>query len=196
MEWIDTLAKHLDRDALSQMLQTLVSIPSVTGEEDRAQEEMIRILRDLSGEVDAWRPDVGELKGQAHFPGARVLTPRLNVVATFPGAASGPVLVLNGHMDTVTAGDEQRWTHPPFGGEVADGKLYGRGASDMKGGLVAILGALGAIRKAGCRLRGSLCVQSVIGEEAVSAFPESRVDRGNLGADRDAARSSACARAE
>ncbi len=165
MEWVDTLAKHLDRVALLQMLQTLVRIPSVTGEEDTAQEEMIRILRDLNGVVDAWRPDIGELKGQAHFPGARILTPRLNVVATFPGPGPGPTVVLNGHIDTVTAGDEQRWTHPPFGGEVADGKLYGRGASDMKGGLVAILGALGAIRKAGCRLRGSLCVQSVIGEE-------------------------------
>lgn len=165
MEWVDNLATHLDREALVQMLQTLVRIPSVTGEEDAAQEEMIRILRDLNGEVDAWRPDVRHLKDQAHFPGARILTPRLNVVATFPGATSGPTLVLNGHIDTVTHGDEQRWTHAPFRGEVADGKLYGRGAADMKGGLVAILGALATIQKAGCRLPGSVCVQSVIGEE-------------------------------
>jgi len=165
VELIERLAKHLDRHAVVQMLQRLVHLPSVTGEEDAAQEEMIRILGDLNGEVDAWRPDVRELKGQPHFPGARVLTPRLNVVATFPGASPAPTLVLNGHIDTVTVGEEQRWTHPPFGGEVADGKLYGRGAADMKGGLVAILGALGTIRRAGLRLRGPVCVQSVIGEE-------------------------------
>ncbi len=162
---IDRLAKHLERDALVQMLQTLVRIPSVTGEEDAAQDAMIRILRDLHGEVDAWRPDVQELQGRAHFPGARILTSRLNVVATFLGAAPGPTLVLNGHIDTVTAGEEDRWAHPPFRGEIADGKLYGRGAADMKGGLVAALGALGAIRRAGIRLRGSVVLQSVIGEE-------------------------------
>jgi acetylornithine deacetylase len=181
MEWADSLAKQLDREALRQMLQALVRIPSVTGEEDAAQEEMIRILRDLNGKVDAWRPDVGELKSQPHFPGARILTPRLNVAATFSGAAPGPILVLNGHIDTVTAGDELRWAHPPFGGEVADGKLYGRGASDMKGGLVAILGALGAIRNAGYRLRGSICVQSVIGEEDGGLGTFAALTRGHRG---------------
>ena len=165
MELLEGLAKHLDRDGLVQMLRTLVSIPSVTGEEDAAQEEMIRILRDLKGEVDTWRVDVQALQGHEHFPGGRILTPRLNVVATFPGTGPGPTLVLNGHIDTVTAGDERRWTHPPFRGDVLDGRLYGRGATDMKGGLAAILGALAAIRKAGIRLRGSVSVQSVIGEE-------------------------------
>lgn len=181
MKWVDSLAKQLDREALTQMLQALVRIPSVTGEEDSAQEEVIRILHDLNGKVDAWRPDVGELKSQPHFPGARILTPRLNVVATFSGAAPGPTLVLNGHIDTVTAGEEQRWTHPPFGGEVADGMLYGRGASDMKGGLVAILGALGAIRNAGCRLRGAICVQSVIGEEDGGLGTFAALARGHRG---------------
>ncbi len=162
---MERLTRHLDRDALVQVLQKLVRINSVTGEEDAAQEEMVRILRDLGGEVDAWRVDAHALKDHPHFPGARILTPRLNVAASFPGVSTGPALVLNGHIDTVTAGEEGRWRHPPFGGEVADGKLYGRGAADMKGGLAAILGALGAIRKAGLRLRGSVCVQSVIGEE-------------------------------
>ena len=103
MRWADRISKHLDRKALVQMLQALVCIPSPTGEEDAAQEEMIRMLRDLNGQVDAWRPDVGELKGLAHFPGARILKSRLNVVATFYGSAPGPTLVLNGHIDTVTA---------------------------------------------------------------------------------------------
>lgn len=181
MELLEALGKHLDRDGLVQMLRSLVSIPSVTGEEDAAQEEMSRILRDLKGEVDSWRVDVRALQGQAHFPGGRILTPRLNVVATFPGTGGGPTLVLNGHMDTVTAGEERRWTHPPFRGDVLDGKLYGRGAADMKGGLAAILGALGAIREAGIRLRGSLSVQSVIGEEDGGLGTFAALTRGHRG---------------
>lgn len=181
MELLEALGKHLDRDGLVQMLRSLVSIPSVTGEEDAAQEEMSRILRGLKGEVDSWRVDVRALQGQAHFPGGRILTPRLNVVATFPGTGGGPTLVLNGHMDTVTAGEERRWTHPPFRGDVLDGKLYGRGAADMKGGLAAILGALGAIREAGIRLRGSLSVQSVIGEEDGGLGTFAALTRGHRG---------------
>ncbi|HSB78107.1 MAG TPA: ArgE/DapE family deacylase [Candidatus Methylomirabilis sp.] len=181
MELRETLAKHLDRDGLVQMLRTLVSIPSLTGEEDSAQAEMIRMLRELKGEVDAWRVDVRALQDQAHFPGGRILTPRLNVVATFAGTGAGPTLVLNGHMDTVTAGDEGRWTHPPFRGDVLDDKLYGRGATDMKGGLAAILGALGAIQEAGIRLRGSVCVQSVIGEEDGGLGTFAALTRGHRG---------------
>ena len=181
MELVERLAKHLDRDGLVQMLQSLVRIPSVTGEEDAAQGEVARILRDLGGDVDAWRPDVRALQGEPHFPGGRVLTPRLNVVATFAGAGAGPTLVLNGHIDTVTAGDERRWSHPPFGGDIADGKLFGRGACDMKGGLAAILGALDAIRRAGVRLRGSIAVQSVIGEEDGGLGTFAALHRGHRG---------------
>jgi hypothetical protein len=57
----------------------------------------------------------------------------------FSGGDDGPTLILNGHTDTVTAGDEQRWMHAPFGAEVVEDRLYGRGATDMKGGLTAIL---------------------------------------------------------
>ncbi len=50
-----------------------------------------------------------------------------------------PVLILNGHMDVVPPGDESRWTYPPFSGKVVDGRVYGRGATDMKGGLAVIM---------------------------------------------------------
>ena len=117
----------------------------------------------------------------ADYPGARVTSPRLNVVARFAGTGGGPTLILNGHIDTVTPGDEGRWAHPPFGAEVVGDFLYGRGAADMKGGLAAILAAVRAVRMAGVRLKGTVQVQSVIGEEdgGVGAFAALR--RGHTG---------------
>lgn len=162
---VAALSGRIDRGWLVDALKSLVRTPSVTGCEDAAQHEMVRLLRELDMEVDVWRPDVPALQQLPNFPGARALEPRLNVVGTFHGVGNGPRLVLNGHIDTVPAGDEHRWTHAPFGAEVSEGRLYGRGACDMKGALAAILTALRAIRNAGIRLQGSVCVQSVIGEE-------------------------------
>jgi acetylornithine deacetylase len=159
------LLEYVDRSWIVETLSALVRIPSVTGEEDAAQEWMAKTLADLGGDVDAWEMDVESLKSLAGFPGARVLAPRRNVVATFAGTGSGPTLVLNGHIDTVSAGDEVRWAHPPFSATLVKDRLYGRGAADMKGGLTAILGAVRAIRKAGLGLKGSVQVQSVVGEE-------------------------------
>jgi len=174
-------AEFVDRAWLVETLGTLVRIPSVTGEEDAAQEWMAETLKGLGGEVDAWRIDVETLKGRPGFPGARILTPRQNVVATFAGTGPGPRLVLNGHIDTVSAGDEARWTHPPFAAEVAGDRLFGRGAADMKGGLTAILGAVRAIRKAGVRLKGTVQVQSVVGEEDGGLGAFATLDRGHRG---------------
>jgi acetylornithine deacetylase len=174
------LAPHIDRKRLTDTLSALVRLRSVTGVENAAQEWMAKTLTDLGGDVDVWRVDPAELKAQTGYPGARVDGPRLNVVAGFPGGG-GPTLILNGHIDTVTPGDEQRWTHAPFGADVVGERLYGRGAADMKGGLTAILGAVHAVRAAGIRLKGSVQVQSVIGEEdgGVGAF--AALARGHTG---------------
>ncbi len=176
----DRLAPHIDARRLTESLSALVRLRSVTGEEDAAQEWMAKTLAELGGDVDVWRVDPADLKARPGYPGARVDSPRLNVVANFPGPG-GPTLVLNGHIDTVTPGDEQGWTHAPFAADVVGDRLYGRGATDMKGGLVAILGAVGAVRAAGIRLQGSVQVQSVIGEEdgGVGAF--AALERGHTG---------------
>ena len=176
----ERLRPHIDRTRLTETLSALVRLRSVTGAENAAQEWMAKTLTELGGDVDVWRVDPAELKARTGYPGARVDNPRLNVVGSFQGSG-GPTLILNGHIDTVTPGDEQSWTHAPFGADIVDDRLYGRGAADMKGGLTAILGAVQAVRAAGIRLKGSVQVQSVIGEEdgGVGAF--AALARGHTG---------------
>ncbi len=74
---------------------------------------------------------------------------RPNVVGVCRGRGGGRSLILNGHIDTVEVGDPSAWSHAPLGGDVSHGRLYGRGACDMKGGIVANLFALRALRLAG-----------------------------------------------
>jgi succinyl-diaminopimelate desuccinylase len=90
--------------------------------------------------------------------------PRLNVVGTRDGTARGPVLHINGHFDVVPAG--AGWTVEPFAGVVRDGRLYGRGSCDMKGGLAAGMAAAEAIRRAGVSLPGTLEISGTVDEES------------------------------
>jgi succinyl-diaminopimelate desuccinylase len=90
--------------------------------------------------------------------------PRSNVIGRLAGAQTGPVLHFNGHIDVVPPGEG--WTVAPFGGDVRSGRIYGRGASDMKGGLAAQVYAIEAIRRAGLQLRGSVEQSGVVDEES------------------------------
>ena len=82
-----------------------------------------------------------------------------------PGTGGGRSLTFNGHIDVVPATPEHRWSFDPWGGEIDDGRMYGRGAADMKAGVVAMLGAVRALRLAGVELRGDVCLETVIEEE-------------------------------
>ena len=73
--------------------------------------------------------------------------------------------VFNGHIDVVPEGDHANWKYDPWGAELVDGRIYGRGACDMKSGLMAALYAIKAIMDADIPINGSLMIQSVIGEE-------------------------------
>jgi succinyl-diaminopimelate desuccinylase len=90
--------------------------------------------------------------------------PRVNVMGSHRGRAPRPLVHLNGHFDVVPAGGG--WTVDPFGGLVRDGRLFGRGASDMKAGIAAAVFALEAIRRAGVELAGSVDVSATVDEES------------------------------
>jgi succinyl-diaminopimelate desuccinylase len=72
---------------------------------------------------------------------------RENVIATLDSGRAGPCLMLEGHTDVVSEGNRQAWTHDPFGGEILDGRVYGRGSCDMKAGLAVALVTAKALQK-------------------------------------------------
>ena len=90
--------------------------------------------------------------------------PRINVVGLRRGRGERPAVHLNGHYDVVPAG--AGWTVDPFGGEVRDGRIYGRGACDMKAGIAAAVFAAEAIRRAGVELAGSIEISGTPDEES------------------------------
>jgi succinyl-diaminopimelate desuccinylase len=90
--------------------------------------------------------------------------PRLNVIGARRGRSMRPLVHLNGHFDVVPAGGG--WTVDPFGGEIRDGKIWGRGSCDMKAGIAAAVFAAEAIRRAGIELAGSVEISGTVDEES------------------------------
>lgn len=94
--------------------------------------------------------------------------PRYPVVAgRLPGSGGGRSVAINGHIDVVPVGDATAWARDPWAGDVADGKLWGRGAADMKGGVATGILAIQALREAGIALHGDAWVHVVADEEVV-----------------------------
>lgn len=159
------VVQAVDQDGLLQALRELVAIESWNGNETPAQNLMARWMGEAGLAVDRWEIDQDELVGH---PGYFTEIPRdrpLGVVGTLEGKGDGASLILNGHVDVVPPGDAALWSHPPFEAVTEDGRVYGRGALDMKGPLLAALFALRAIHGVGVRLRGKVFLESVVGEE-------------------------------
>lgn len=156
----------LEEEAV-KTLQDVVRIDSTTGREQECQAYMEKFMKSLGLEVDVWCPTDEELRTMDQYGtcGASDLGERPNVVGTAKGAGGGRSLIMNGHIDTVPVNDPSVWICPPYSAEIIDGKMYGRGTSDMKGGLLASLFAYKAIRDSGIKLKGDLTIESVICEE-------------------------------
>jgi succinyl-diaminopimelate desuccinylase len=116
-------------DRLIDITRRLVAAasPNPPGDVSAAAQTVLEILRGIDGiAVERFEPSPGIV----------------NLVARIAGARPGRRLVFNGHLDTFPIGDERGWTVPPLGGVLADGRLYGRGTADMKGGIAASLVAV------------------------------------------------------
>jgi acetylornithine deacetylase len=148
-------------------LRELVRTPSVTGEETAATDLAARLLSDAGAAVERLDVDPGVIEADPDFPGMEMPRTTLPLALGRLGRPGGRRLLLAGHLDVVPVGDAGAWTLDPWAGEVRDGRLYGRGACDMKGGVVSILAAVRALRETGVvdRLDGQLVVALVPAEE-------------------------------
>ena len=91
---------------------------------------------------------------------------RVNVIGQWNNDGGGKSLILNGHVDVVPTGPEELWHESPWSGSIKNGKIYGRGSTDMKGGLSAAIFAVQILQKIGFKPNGNVMVQSVVGEES------------------------------
>ena len=154
-------------DEAIALLQKLIQQPSVQGNEKGVQEIVIQKLESLGLEVDVWDPSYRDLSTSPYFvPSRNSYDGSPNVVGVLRGQGGGKSVILNGHIDVVPEGDRTKWKHDPFSGTIEDGKMYGRGTTDMKGGNISLMLAIEAIIKTGIKLKGDVIFQSVIEEES------------------------------
>ncbi|MCM3724292.1 peptidase [Neobacillus cucumis] len=168
-----------NRARAARLLQLLVRENSTRGNESSTQAIVIEKCRQLGLTLDIWEIGGDELKSHpAYCCDRQSFDGNPNLVAVLKGAGGGKSIILNGHIDVVPVGDESNWDHEPFSGVIECGKLYGRGATDMKGGNVALLMAMEAIVATGIKLKGDVIFQSVIEEESGGAGTLAAVLRG------------------
>jgi acetylornithine deacetylase len=157
---------HVRAAALAHDVSRRVRVPSITGTERAALAELVAIARERGLPAEHVEHDLELLRAAPGYPGEEA--PRsglVGAVVTLPGSdPDAPRLCLNGHLDVVPPGSEP-WARDPWSGAIADGAVHGRGAADMKGGVVAALHALLALHAAGAPLRGDVVLQAVSSEE-------------------------------
>jgi len=147
------------RDEVVALTQDLVRIPTVNPPGD-AYEACARYI----GERLKPRGFAVEYVRAHGAPGDSDAKPRVNVVARWQGASAGDCVHFNSHIDVVEAGSG--WTSDPFGAEIRDGKIYGRGTCDMKGGLAASIIAVEALIESGMPIPGALEISGTVDEES------------------------------
>jgi acetylornithine deacetylase len=179
----DAIAQRGDElVALTASLVALDTTARMVGDPPRQEAELQRLLADrqadAGAEIDRFEPTEAELAGRPLIPAGLDFAGRPQLIATHRGAGGGRSLVLNGHIDVVSAEPIGAWTSPPFTPEVRDGRLYGRGACDMKGGVAAMAFAAEVLSQLDVRLAGDLIVATNTDEESSGAGGSALVAHG------------------
>lgn len=147
------------RDEIVALTQALIRIPTVNPPGE-AYEPCAQFLGDTMRRMGFAIDYYTAADRPEHSPAF----PRINVVGRKRGRLDRPCVHLNGHLDVVPVGSG--WTLDPFGGEVRDGRIYGRGASDMKAGIAAALFATECVRRGGIELAGTVEISGTVDEES------------------------------
>ncbi len=155
---------------LTAFLQDLVRIPSLPGQEAAAHGFVADAVRAMGLEVDVLRATRDELAAHPAFSDDGIpIEPRVNVVGTWrarkreEGARS---IILNGHLDVVSPGNEALWSDSPWSGRLAGSRVYGRGSCDMKAGVTSAVFAVKALQALGLAPGADVLVETVSGEES------------------------------
>lgn len=154
------------RDDLFELTAQLVRVPTVLGHEEEAQRIVDDRLRGAGFAVERVQVDAEAALADPHagYP-ALSYEGRTSVVGRLAGSGGGRSLHLNGHVDVVPVEHPGEWTYDPWGATIAEGRLWGRGAGDMKAGLAACVVAAEVVAEICDDRRGDLIVSSVIEEE-------------------------------
>lgn len=179
----DVLAR-INAGRIHQDLTSLIAIPSVGGSEDEheVQSWCAERLSGIGLEVDHWKIDVPTLAKEPDFPGMEVERDEAWGCVGVSGGGGDPALILNGHVDVVPPGDLDRWPNRDPYTLRDDGNVWaGRGACDMKGGVVALIAAAAAVRASGVTLARPFALHTVIGEEDGGLGTYATLRRGHSG---------------
>jgi acetylornithine deacetylase len=150
------------------LLAETVAVPSITGTdaESELQHRFARLLTESGMDVDVWKLDLDDLRQREGFPGTEAPRVEGYGVVGVTGGDGVPALALQGHVDVVPVGDLAKWEgNDPFSARISGDVLHGRGACDMKAGLVANVAVARAVQRAGVKLTRPFAVHCVVSEE-------------------------------
>jgi acetylornithine deacetylase len=172
--------------ALTELLATLIGFDTRTPDaelEPRDEAALQGYLAERLGaaglDVEIWEPDPSELlAGSYPIPNGYHFRGRPQLLARAAGTGGGRSLLLNGHIDVVGAEPLEAWTSDPFRAQTRDGRLYGRGACDMKAGVAAMVQTAEVLRALRVPLRGDLILNTVTDEESTGAGSLASIARG------------------
>lgn len=165
--------KH--REKLIDGLRQLINIPSETGFEGPVQGHIGEIMSNgLNIEVETFIAEPEVVRTHPEYTESEVerrvgFDNRPNVVGKWQGMGGGRSLLMFTHIDTVPVGDLAHWKYDPFEGKIENGKMYGRGTADNKGGFCSILATLEVIKGLGLRPKGDITAIAVVDEEVGGA---------------------------
>lgn len=154
-----------------EFLRKLISFDStfrdqgIDGNEGEIQNWLNQQLTDWGFETTLQEPDNEKIKSLPDYNPNHHYEGRPNLIALHRGKGGGRSILLNGHIDTVPLDDLKKWTYHPLSAAVADGKIYGRGACDMKAGLAAMILAVKFLNDYGLTHAGDILIESVVDEE-------------------------------
>lgn len=170
---MENLMKYIDshQDEAVNFLRRLISFDTsfieqgVDGREKEAQEWLEKRMHEWGFETELFEPSNEHIKNMPDYNPGHNYENRPNLVAIHYGSGGGKSIILNGHMDTVPLDDIRKWKYHPLSATVDNGKIYGRGACDMKAGLAAMILAVKFLNDCQIEHCGNIIIESVVDEE-------------------------------